>query len=101
MSSQTPEELAREYAQIRRLNDPMKLFWFTQGQVAAFFLLFIVGALSNATMTGIIAGAVLAYLIGAESRTHRAFWRHIAYWYMPGRLGLRCMPESGSRQFLK
>jgi type IV conjugative transfer system protein TraL len=94
-------EKALEFTQVRRLDDPMKLFWFTQGQTAAFFLLFIVGGMANAVMSGILAGAALAYLIGAESRTHRAFWRHIAYWYIPGRLGLRCMPESGSRQFLK
>ncbi len=95
------EDKTIEYQQVRRLNDPMKLFWFTLGQTSAFFLLFIVGALANAPLSGMIAGGVLAYLIGSESRTHRSFWRHIAYWYWPGRLGLRCMPASGSRQFLK
>jgi type IV conjugative transfer system protein TraL len=91
----------QEHVQITRLDDPMKFFWFTQGQTIAFFLLFIVGGMANSPIGGIIAGILLAYLIGAESRTHRSFWRHIIYWYVPGRLGLRCAPESGIRQYLR
>ncbi len=91
----------QENLQITRLDDPMKFFWFTQSQTIAFFLLFIVGGLANSPTGGMIAGTLLAYLIGAESRTHRSFWRHALYWYVPGRLGLRSAPESGARQFLK
>lgn len=94
-------ESPKEHQQIQRLDDPLKFFWFTQGQAVVFFLMFVLGGMANSAIAGLVAGALLAYWMGAESRVHRAFWRHVIYWYIPGRGGMRCMPESGSRQFLR
>jgi type IV conjugative transfer system protein TraL len=90
-----------EHRQIMRLDEAAKLFWFTQAQAAAFFGFFLLGGMANAILSGMAAGVLLAYLIGAESRTHRAFWKHVAYWYIPGRLGMKRMPDSAIRQLIR
>jgi conjugal transfer pilus assembly protein TraL len=88
--------------QIRRLDDPMKLFFFGAGQTVVFMLFFVLGNLANYQFTGIAVGIACAWGLGKTgSRYHRFFWKHCLYWFVPGSWGMKWIPESAFRQFLR
>lgn len=87
---------------VRRLDDPPKIFFFSMGQTIVFMLCFMFGNFAGQTLIGIAAGIFSAWLISkSSSRYHRAFWRHVVYWFFPGRLALQWLPESHRRTFLR
>jgi hypothetical protein len=92
----------QSHVQVRRLDDPVKLFFFGQGQVYAFLLFFSLGGMANSPLIGSVVGFFAAAAIGKTgSKYHRAFWRHCLYWFTPTRLGMVWLPESSDREFLR
>ncbi len=88
--------------QIRRLDDPQKIFFFSSTQVIVCLMFFVVGSLVNMTGIGGGIGIVVAWgLSKTGQKHHRAFWKHCMYWFMPGKAGLKWLPESAQRLFLR
>jgi len=91
-----------EHRQVRRLDDPKKIFFFGSGQVFAFMIFFCIGGMADSPLIGGAIGVIFAWGLGStSSKYHRAFWRHVLYWFTPGRLGLEWMPDSFRRMFVK
>lgn len=87
---------------VRRLDDPPKIFFFTMGQTVAFMTCFMFGNFANHSLFGVALGIGAAWAVSkTSSRFHRAFWRHVVYWFFPGRLALQWLPESHRRTYLR
>ena len=92
----------KSHVQVRRLDDPAKLFFFSQGQVIAFMICFSIGGIANSPLIGGAVGAFVAWGIGKTgSKYHRSFWRHCLYWFTPTKLDMVWLPDSADREFLR
>jgi type IV conjugative transfer system protein TraL len=87
---------------IRRLDDPPRILFFSMAQTFVFMLCFMFANFAQAPWLGMGLGVLAAWAISkSSSRYHRAFWRHVIYWFFPGKLALLWLPESHRRAYLR
>lgn len=83
----------------RRLNDPMRMFWWDLDVASLFLATAVIGMMAGFFLSACALGAVIAWGYGrTKSGQHPAFALHLLYWHLPSVvMGLKRTPPSHLR----
>jgi type IV conjugative transfer system protein TraL len=92
---------ATHHAIFNHLDSPVKILFWTKGELVLILGPFFLGILCDAFFLGVIGGALNFWGIKAyQKRFGKGQLAAVMYWYLPRSKKLQCLPESYIHEYL-